>query len=89
MPLYGYIDGPANQSFWDDLTRPQQRVLERLWGGGSVSKQNPKVLLELASMGYIVGSRLTPAGDELCAKALKEMSERIRAIYPPAVNSIR
>jgi hypothetical protein len=64
---------------WEKLSREQQTVLERLWAGGTIRGKDPVTVLGLARMGYVVGDRLTKAGDKLCADALTGMMERMRA----------
>jgi hypothetical protein len=38
---------------WDDLTRFEQRLLIKLFGGGTVRKENPAVVDELRARGFI------------------------------------
>jgi hypothetical protein len=38
---------------WDDLTRFEQRLLIKLFGGGSVRKENPTVVDELRARGFV------------------------------------
>jgi len=64
---------------WDELSREQQKVLERLWAGGTVRRQDPAIVVGLVLMGYILGERLTAAGDRLCSHALDAMIVRMRA----------
>jgi hypothetical protein len=64
---------------WHELSREQQKVLERLWAGGTVRGQDPTIVVGLVLMGYILGERLTAAGDGLCSHALAAMTARMRA----------
>ncbi len=43
----------AEASGWDELTRFEQRVLIKLFGGGTVRKENPAVVDELRARGFI------------------------------------
>jgi hypothetical protein len=38
---------------WNDLTRFEQRLLIKLFGGGSVRKENPTVVDELRARGFV------------------------------------
>ncbi len=38
---------------WDDLTRFEQRLMIKLFGGGSVRKENPTVVDELRARGFV------------------------------------
>jgi hypothetical protein len=38
---------------WNDLTRCEQRLLIKLFGGGSVRKENPTVVDELRARGFV------------------------------------
>jgi hypothetical protein len=62
---------------WDELSRAQQRALERLWARGTVRGQDPTIVIGLTLMGYVVGERLSTSGDELCSQALAEMMGRM------------
>jgi hypothetical protein len=38
---------------WDDLTRFEQRLLIKLFGGGTVRKENPAIVDELRARGFV------------------------------------
>ena len=38
---------------WDELTRPEQRLLIRLFGGGSLRNQNAADIESLSRLGFI------------------------------------
>ena len=38
---------------WDELTRPEQRALIKLFGGGSLRKNDPAVVDGLRSLGFV------------------------------------
>jgi hypothetical protein len=54
---------------WDELTRSEQRVLIKLFGGGSVRDNNPSETAELRSEGLIDDNGLTQAGIEFVKSA--------------------
>jgi hypothetical protein len=60
------------------LNRTQQRLLERLWAGGSVRGQDPAIVVGLVLMGYVMNERLTAAGETLCAGALADVVNRMK-----------
>jgi len=43
----------AEASGWDELTRFEQRLLIKLFGGGTVRKENPAVVDELRARGLV------------------------------------
>lgn len=70
---------------WNELSRAHQRVLERLWGGGTVRGQDPAIVIGLERMGYVEGDELTPLGSTLCETRLREMMKRIALETPRSV----
>jgi hypothetical protein len=54
---------------WDELTRSEQRVLIKLFGGGSLRDNNPSETAELRSEGLIDDNGLTQAGIEFVKSA--------------------
>jgi hypothetical protein len=54
---------------WDELTRSEQRVLLKLFGGGSLRDNNPSETAELRSEGLIDDNGLTQAGIEFVKSA--------------------
>ena len=67
---------------WNELSRAQQRVLARLWAGGSCRGQDRVTVIGLVLMGYVEGEHLTPAGERLCSDALGEIVNRLHENYP-------
>ena len=63
---------------WNQLSRDHQKVLERLWAGGTLRGRDPEIVAGLRLMGYIRGNRLTSAGERLCGAALIGMVERMK-----------
>jgi hypothetical protein len=41
---------------WDDLTRFEQRALIKLFGGGSLRREDPAVVNELRARGFVDGN---------------------------------
>jgi hypothetical protein len=56
---------------WDELTRSEQRVLIKLFGGGSLRDNNPSETAELRSEGLIDDNGITPAGIEVVKAAFE------------------
>jgi len=61
---------------WNQLSRAHQKVLERLWAGGTLRGRDPDIVTGLRLMGYIDGNELTPLGERLCVNALIAVLER-------------
>ena len=57
---------------WTDLDPEEQRVIAMLGAGVSVELCDPVALLTLISIGFIRGSRLTPAAEELRRAAVRQ-----------------
>jgi len=62
---------------WDDLSRAHQKVLARVWGGGTTRGQDQNVVTGLRLMGYMQGEKLSPKGEEMCRAALLATVQRI------------
>ena len=69
---------------WNELSRDHQKVLERLWAGGTLRGRDPEIVLGLRSMGYLRGNRLTAAGEQLCAAALMNILGRMKGTIAAA-----
>ena len=61
---------------YDHLTREQQLVLIRLFGGGTLRGQNESVISGLHRLGFIKGETLTSLGKSLCERALPAILAR-------------
>jgi hypothetical protein len=56
---------------WDELSRSEQRILLKLFGGGTLRANDPTETAELRSEGLIDDKGLTPAGIEFVRAAFK------------------
>jgi hypothetical protein len=54
---------------WNELTRSEQRILIKLFGGGSLRDNDPSETAELRAEGLIDDSGLTPEGIEFVKAA--------------------
>jgi hypothetical protein len=54
---------------WHELTRSEQRILIKLFGGGSLRDNDPSETAELRADGLIDDKGLTPAGIEFVKAA--------------------
>jgi hypothetical protein len=54
---------------WNELTRSEQRILIKLFGGGSLRDNDPSETAELRSEGLIDDNGLTPEGIEFVKAA--------------------
>jgi hypothetical protein len=54
---------------WNELTRSEQRILIKLFGGGSLRDNGPSETAELRAEGLIDDSGLTPEGIEFVKAA--------------------
>ena len=70
-------DSEDQRPHWKDLSRQHQRLLERLWGGGTLRGQDEAVAIGLQRMGYLQGDKITPAGITLCEEAFRAMMNRM------------
>jgi len=76
---------------YSDLTREQQRLLTRLYGGGTLRGQDEDIVDSLSLRGLVTGGDLTDLGRQICLEALPQLRERlggsIRKLYPEPSNS--
>jgi hypothetical protein len=56
---------------WDQLSRAEQRMLIKLFGGGTLRANDPTETAQLRSDGLIDDNGLTPAGIEFVKAAFK------------------
>jgi hypothetical protein len=56
---------------WDELSRFEQRILLKLYGGGTLRANDPTETAHLRSEGLIDDHGLTPAGIEFVKAAFK------------------
>jgi hypothetical protein len=81
--LYGSID--IMKLKWSSLTRHEQKLMARLYGGGSTRGQDPKVISELRQLGLIESDGLSPSGNNLCKLLELALASR-RSITARAAN---
>ena len=62
---------------WNHLSRAHQKVLARVWAGGTIRNQDPSIVVGLQLMGYMQGDKLSTAGDQLCSEALITTMKRV------------
>ena len=70
----GAMDQQIN---YEGLTRQQQRVLVRLFGGGTLRGQDEIIVSGLHRMGLIKGEKLTGFGRAVCQRALPAVRARV------------
>jgi hypothetical protein len=69
----------AASTIWDGLTRPEQRLLIKLFGCGSTRNENPVVVDALRSRGLLdENSELSMAGLFVFTLAMREQQESAR-----------
>jgi hypothetical protein len=56
---------------WNELTRSEQRILIKLFGGGSLRDNDPSETAELRLDGLVDDNGLTPAGIEFVKAAFE------------------
>ena len=56
---------------WDELSRAEQRILIKLYGGGTLRGNDPAETAQLRADGLIDDDGLTPAGIEFVKAAFK------------------
>ena len=61
----------ARSRQWYELTRSEQRILIKLYGGGSLRANDPTETTNLRSEGLIDDNGLTPAGVEFVKAAFR------------------
>jgi hypothetical protein len=64
---------------WNELTRREQRIMNKLFGGGSAYGDDPIETVNLMRLGLITESGLTSAGLELFIAAFKAQRDVCRA----------
>lgn len=62
---------------YDELTRPQQRLLVRLYGGGTLRGQEETIVTSLHRMALIRGEKLSRLGCSVCEEALPAVRARV------------
>ena len=60
---------------WNRLTRREQRIVVKLFGGGSTHNDSPNETVNLAQLGLITEDGLTSAGLEMFVAAFKAQRE--------------
>ena len=56
---------------WTDLNSDEQRAIAMLADGVSTDLCDPVALLTVRRIGFVKGSRLTPAGEQLLSVAVR------------------
>ena len=68
---------------WKELSRPDQKTLQRMYGGGSLRNCDPDVISRLRQLGLIEGKqsreRLTPFGRALLDHTHAQLKARLGA----------
>ena len=64
---------------WNELTRRQQRILIKLFGGGSLRGDDSVETADLMQRGLVTRNGLTTSGFEVFKAALKSQYEARRA----------
>ena len=68
---------------WKELSRPDQKTLQCMYGGGSLRNCDPKVILRLRQLGLIEGKenreRLSPLGQALLDYTHAQLKQRLGA----------
>jgi len=67
---------------YDELTRPQQRLLVRLYGGGTLRRQDETIIRGLNRMGPIRGDKISGLGWTVCEQALPTVLARVLGDHP-------
>ena len=57
---------------WNELSRPQQWLLMRLYGGGSLRNQNPEIITALQQIELIEEDHLSDLGVAHCEHAIMQ-----------------
>jgi hypothetical protein len=65
-------------TLWNELTRREQRILIKLFGGGSPRGDDPTETVNLMRLGLITENGLTSAGRELFIAAFKAQRDAHR-----------
>ena len=67
---------------WNELTRREQRILIKLFGGGSVSRESQEETANLRRLGLITDAGLNAAGLKLFTSAFKAQRDaRTSALF--------
>jgi hypothetical protein len=66
-------------ALWNELTRREQRIMIKLFGGGSPLGDGPVDTVNLMRLGLITESGLTSAGLELFIAAFKAQRDARRS----------
>jgi hypothetical protein len=66
-------------TLWDELTRREQRIMIKLFGGGSLNGDAPIETVNLMRLGLITENGLTSAGLGLFIAAFKAQREARRS----------
>ena len=64
-----------NYSPWNELTRREQRIMIKLFGGGSSHGDGPIETVNLTRLGLITENGLTSAGLKLFIAAFKDVRQ--------------
>jgi hypothetical protein len=65
----------ADLKLWNRLTRREQRIVVKLFGGGSTHNDSPNETVNLVQLGLITEDGLTSAGLEVFIAAFKAQRE--------------
>ncbi|UWU69460.1 hypothetical protein [Bradyrhizobium sp. NC92] len=65
----------ADLKLWNGLTRREQRIVVKLFGGGSTQNDSPNETVNLSQLGLITEDGLTIAGVEVFIAAFKAQRE--------------
>ena len=66
-------------TLWNSITRREQRIIIKLFGGGSLHGDSMKETVNLMRLGLITENGLTPAGLEVFIAAYKAQRENRHA----------
>jgi hypothetical protein len=62
----------STATHWDELNRSQQRLMIRLYGGGTVRNQEPEAIAHLHSRGFVSDEgELTTLGAQVFMSAVR------------------
>jgi hypothetical protein len=75
----------STTTHWDDLNRSQQRLMIRLYGGGTVRQQDPEAIAHLHGCGFIGDAgELTTLGAQVFMGAVRRQQADCRLRAPLA-----
>lgn len=66
-------------TLWNSITRREQRIIIKLFGGGSLHGDSMKETVNLMRLGLVTENGLTPAGLEVFIAAYKAQRENRQA----------